>query len=90
MLDNMSGIFNVGCQERVSKYQFAKSVAEIWGLPFNVHPTLYSPKVGEPSRPLDVSLNCEQAYSAGFGIPTLVSDLEAMRVDPAEQRRMFE
>lgn len=90
MLDNMSGVFNIGCQERVSKYKFAYSVAKVWGLPFNIHPTLYSPKVGEPSRPLDVSLNCERAYSAGYGMPTLVSDLEKMRDDTGEHRRLFE
>lgn len=90
MLDNMSGVFNIGCQERVSKYKFAHSVAEVWGLPFNVHPTLYSPKLGEASRPLDVSLDCNKAYSAGYGMPNLYNDLVAMHDDLAEHRRLFE
>jgi len=91
MLDNMRGIFNVGCQERISKYQFASAVAEIWKLPFNnVHSTLYSPKAGEPSRPLDVSLNCRRAYSAGYIMPHIISDLEIMQDDPGDHRRMFE
>mgnify|MGYP001568085091 CR=1 FL=1 len=90
MVKGLSGGYNIGCQERVNKYNFAYIVSEVWGLPFNIHPTLYSPKPGEASRPLDVSLDCDKITNAGFVIPKLEDDLIAMRDDPAEHRRLFQ
>jgi dTDP-4-dehydrorhamnose reductase len=78
MLDRgLSGLYHVVGSERISKYEFARSLARAFGQPMDrVVPT----KVGEARlkarRPLDTSLNTHKiAKDLGYSMPDVQSGL---------------
>jgi len=59
------GIFNVACDERLSKYEFAKLVAEIWKLNQKlIKPISFLNANYKAPRPVDASLNNSKVKNA--------------------------
>ena len=82
MLDRqLSGLYHVVGAERISKYEFARRVAMVFGFePERVVPTRVVDASLRAARPLDVSLNTEKVRLAlGRAMPDVDSGLRRFR-----------
>jgi dTDP-4-dehydrorhamnose reductase len=82
MLDRrLSGVFHVVGSQRISKYEFARSVARVFGLPQDrVLCTKISESDLRARRPLDTSLDTGKVATAlGRQMPDVESGLRRFR-----------
>ena len=76
---NQSGIFHLGGRERISRYDFAIQMAEVFGLPKElVTPSLQKDVQMPAKRPPDVSFISEKAYEFGFNPGGVTEELRKL------------
>ncbi len=74
---DVSGIYHVAGENRLSKYDFAKLVCEVWNLDsVNLLPAEY---VSNVPRPLDLSLDSTRTRELGISFPSILDSLKAYR-----------
>jgi dTDP-4-dehydrorhamnose reductase len=73
-----TGTFHVGSADRMSKYAFARLVAERFGMPADlVRPTVLANAGRSARRPLNTSLKVEKvSRQLGIAMPTIESDID--------------
>jgi dTDP-4-dehydrorhamnose reductase len=78
---DFQGIYHVGGSERVSKYDFARAVAEVWGYdPARVLKTKSKESDLSAPRPGDTSMCCDKlSHALKRSLPDLRGGLNAMR-----------
>lgn len=78
---NASGLFHIGCDEKVSRYEFALKISDIFGLDSSlIMPVKTSEHTQVAPRPVDVSLGNSKIKSfLNLGAIPLEKDLEEMK-----------
>jgi len=77
---NQGGIFHLGGRERISRFDFAIRMAEVFGLPKElIIPSLQKDVQMPAKRPADVSLVSEKAYDLGFNPGSVEEELRRLR-----------
>jgi dTDP-4-dehydrorhamnose reductase len=72
-----SGVIHVAGKERISKYEFGRLIAKVWGYPAElIEPSDYDSKV---NRPLDLSLDTSKLTNLGISFHTLEQSLVMLR-----------
>ncbi len=88
-----TGLFHVGSRERISKYDFAHKVADVFALPTElIDPiTLDQLPSRTAKRPRDISLNVDKTQRAlGITLPSIEEGLRHLQaVDPDAYRSSF-
>ena len=82
MLDRgLSGLYHVGGSEKISKFEFARRVASVFGLdPGQVVPARIAEAQLRAQRPPDMSLNTEKVRAAlGYPMPDVETGLRRFR-----------
>ena len=74
---SLSGVYHVAGRERLSKFDFAKLVCEIWDLDASY--LSGAPYTSSISRPLDLSLDTSKITDLGIVFPNIVDSLQAYR-----------
>ena len=73
---NKAGIFHLGGRERISRYDFALKMAEVFDLPKElIIPSLQKDVQMPAKRPADVSLVSEKAFKLGFNPGSVEEEL---------------
>lgn len=87
-----SGLFHVGGGEKVSRYEFARKVADAFSLPRElIRPTSFGPVPGAARRPRDSSLRGERVERyLGIRLPDVASGLARLKDDFAAHLRTEE
>ncbi len=81
-VEKVSGLLNLGGKERMSRYEFARLMADIFELPQDKIKPCQQHEVKMPApRPPDVSLDSSKAFSLGYYPRSLRAELEALRRD---------
>ena len=76
---NKSGIFHLGGRERISRFDFAIRMAEIFNLPKElIIPSLQKDVQMPANRPADVSLVSDKAYAIGFNPGSVKKELSKL------------
>lgn len=76
----VSGIWHLGGRERISRYNFAVLMSEIFDLPQQlVQPSKQADVQMPAARPQDVSLDSSKAFALGYNPPGLKESLEKTR-----------
>ena len=76
---NQSGIFHLGGRERISRFDFAQKMAEVFFLPKAlIIPSLQKDVQMPAKRPADVSLVSSKAYALGFNPGSVVEELKKL------------
>ncbi|MEL7037061.1 MAG: NAD(P)-dependent oxidoreductase [Cyanobacteria bacterium J06592_8] len=79
-LEKASGLLHLGGQERMSRYDFGRLMAEIFELPVNnIQPCLQQDVQMPASRPPDVCLDSSKAFMLGYQPLSIREELEALR-----------
>jgi len=77
---SVSGIWHLGGAERISRYDFAVQMAEVFGLPTkNIQASLQKDVNMPATRPADVSLDSLKAFELGYQPKSVREELEMMR-----------
>jgi dTDP-4-dehydrorhamnose reductase len=72
-----SGVIHVAGKERISKYEFGRLIAKVWGYPAElIEPSDYDSKV---KRSLDLSLDTSKLTNLGISFHTLEQSLVMLR-----------
>ena len=70
---DISGVIHVAGKERISKYEFGRLIAKVWGYSEElIEPSNYDSKV---NRPLDLSLDTSKLANLGLSFHTLEQSL---------------
>lgn len=79
---HLSGLYHVTGAEKISKYEFGRRVAEVFGFdPGTIVPTRVAGSSLKARRPLDTSLNTEKIRAAtGLKMPGVEEGLRSFRV----------
>jgi len=76
----VSGIWHLGGAERISRYDFAVQMAEVFGLPTkNIQASLQKDVQMPAARPADVSLDSRKAFELGYAPKLVREELEMMQ-----------
>ncbi len=79
-LEKAKGILHLGGKERMSRYDFARLMAEVFELPVEkIQPCLQQDVQMPASRPPDVSLDSSKAFELGYQPLSIREELEALR-----------
>ena len=82
LCEEVSGIIHIAGRDRVSRYEFGKAVAEIFGLDVNLlNPTSQKDIIMVAPRPADVSLNIDKALSLGYNPLRYKEELQRIAKD---------
>jgi len=74
---NASGIWHLGGRERISRYDFAIQMAQVFQLPEDlVQASLQADVKMAAARPADVSLNSTKAFEIGYNPKSIDEDLK--------------
>ena len=74
---NVSGVIHVAGRERISKYEFGRLIARVWGYPEElIKPSDYHSKI---NRSLDLSLDTSKLTDLGIRFHTLEQSLVMLR-----------
>ncbi|MBN1102250.1 MAG: dihydrodipicolinate synthase family protein [Deltaproteobacteria bacterium] len=80
VLGRTGGLLHLGGPERISRFDFAMRVAEVFGAnPACLVPCRQRDVVTSAPRPPDVSLDSSRAYAMGFSPPPLAEQIEKIR-----------
>ena len=75
-LKKVKGVLHLGGRERVSRYDFGRLTAEIFGIPgAKLIPCLQKDLAMAAPRAPDVTLDCSKAYALGFSPQTLREEI---------------
>jgi len=75
-LQKVKGILHLGGRERISRYDFGRLTAEIFGIPgAKLIPCLQKDLAMAAPRAPDVTLDCSKAYALGFNPQTLKEEI---------------
>ena len=74
---SLSGVYHVAGRERISKFEFAKLVCEIWDLDSNYLSA--APYTSNISRAMDLSLDTTKISNLGIEFPNIVDSLHTYR-----------
>jgi len=78
-----TGLFHAGGGEKISRYRFARQVADTWSLPGKlIRPVPFEQLAGAARRPKDSSL-CGEKLSASLGsaLPKVIEGMERLKKD---------
>jgi dTDP-4-dehydrorhamnose reductase len=79
---NLKGLYHVAGSKRISKYDFALNVAEVFNLDKNlIKPIPFKNIVKKAKRPRDTSLLCHKLKKEGFRLENVKKGLGAMKND---------
>ncbi len=79
-LEKTTGILHLGGKERMSRYEFARLMAEVFELPVEkIKPCLQQDVQMPASRPPDVSLDSSKAFQFGYKPLSIREELEALK-----------
>ena len=77
LLMNQSGLVHIAGRERISKFEFGRRIANVWGFEESlITPSDYESEI---DRALDLSLDTSKLLSLGIEVPSLSESLIRMR-----------
>lgn len=89
---NSTGLFHIGGGEKISRYDFALKVAELFSLPRDmIRSVPFEQLKGLPARPRDSSLYGEKLENfLGVKLPKIAEGLERLKHDQARNQKLKE